>query len=517
MSKPIFSLPKLLGLIALFSALALFVVAQHPPVAAADTTLAPAAPLGGGSRTIRFPANSLNYDTNSLIISQAQRGLLWESSFEGSAYLSLPQPIGWNNNYSVTLNLYFAPSTNTVGNVEFFIRPRSYTPGDIFFDAPSLESTPVAVNQTNKIYRQTFDIEPTYFDNGPLWVIGIQREGSNETYTDPVKLYSVELVYIPIASPPATGQVGLPANAINFDDDGSVITQRHVGLSWTATFAENAFITIPRPRDWDGNSDVTFRAYFRATTDTPGLVDFFIRPRGYNDGDIFADVGTISSAGVQVNEQYQLQAQDIVIPADRLANKDLWVITIQRDGSDETYPDPVDVTAFELTYGKRALPFFEQTILPAQALNFEKNSTVIEPINSGLLWNQDFSNPAYIMVTAPNGWSFNRDMELHLFMMPNTDTTGEMAFFIRPRAYLPGDIFGDGLSLETTSTPATVRNVVRKQIFTIPAASFNNKNFWVITLQREATNDTYPDGLILLAAELRPIDFQTNLPLINRP
>lgn len=505
---------RLLWLMAIFTLVALAFMAHRPGSATAN---APAAPLGGGSRTIRFPANALNYDMASPIISQVARGLEWDSSFEGSAYLNIPQPIGWSNNFTVTLNLYFAPTTNTAGNVDFFIRPRSYTPGDIFFDAPSLESTPVAVDQTNKIYRQTFNIEPTYFDNGPLWVIGIQREGSNETYPDPITLYSVELVYIPIASPPATGQVGLPANAINFDDNSSVITQRPVGLNWTATSADNAYLTIPRPRDWDGNSDVNFRVYFRATTNTTGLVDFFIRPRGYRDGDTFTDVSSVGSPGVQVNQQYQLQAQDIVIPADRFANKDLWMITIQRDGSDETYPDPIDVVAFELTYGKRALPFFEQTNLPAQALNFDKNSTVIEPTSLGLLWNQDFSNPAYIMVMAPNGWSFNNDMELHLFMMPNTDTAGEMAFFIRPRAYLPGDIFGDGISLETTAVPASGRYDIREQIFTIPANYFNSKNFWVITLQREATGDTYPDELILLAAELRPIHYQTNLPLLNRP
>jgi hypothetical protein len=144
-------------------------------------------------------------------------------------------------------------------------------------------------------------------------------------------------------------QLAFPANAINYVA-GTVIQPTGTGLQWQANFVEGAFLYAPRPLDWDGASDVTMHLYFQTTTATSGVVDFFIRPRAFDPGDTFVDVPSLDGAGVAVSSSLEVDRQIFTIPASRFGARQLWVISIQRGGTEETYTDDVVLTAVELIY-----------------------------------------------------------------------------------------------------------------------------------------------------------------------
>ena len=93
----------------------------------------------------------------------------------------------------MTLNLHFYGLGST-GNVDFFVRPRSYTPGNLFADVSSVNGSAVPLTQVTQIGEQSFTVQASALSNR-LWVFTLQRGGSGETYTGDVVLMAVELSY----------------------------------------------------------------------------------------------------------------------------------------------------------------------------------------------------------------------------------------------------------------------------------------------------------------------------------
>ena len=146
------------------------------------------------TETLSFPANALNYEPGTIIQADGA-GLLWQQSFRDSASLTVARPPDWDGDSDVEMHLYFFPKSNVSGNVDFFIRPRAYDPGDRFEDASSLNGDSVKVSEATIVHEQTFMIPSERFGLAALWVISIQRQGSQSTYADDVVLMSVALSY----------------------------------------------------------------------------------------------------------------------------------------------------------------------------------------------------------------------------------------------------------------------------------------------------------------------------------
>ena len=146
------------------------------------------------TQVISFPANALNYEPGT-IIQEFGTGLLWQYHYAQGAYLIISRPADWDGGSEVVMHLYFFPTTSTNGNVQFFIRPRAFDPGDAFADAGSLHDDPVPVSKDNIVQEQVITIPASRFGSGALWVITIQRQGSRSTYPDEVVLMSVALSY----------------------------------------------------------------------------------------------------------------------------------------------------------------------------------------------------------------------------------------------------------------------------------------------------------------------------------
>jgi hypothetical protein len=149
-------------------------------------------------RNIVFPANALNYDKASTILTQTASGITWQSDYSNAAYLMLSKPLDWDETSNVTFKLYFMALTNSSGVVVFFIRPRSFNSGETFADATSINpvsNVTIPVGSQYKVYEQIFTIPSTRFGTKSMWVISIQREGPGETYADNLNLMSIEIIY----------------------------------------------------------------------------------------------------------------------------------------------------------------------------------------------------------------------------------------------------------------------------------------------------------------------------------
>jgi len=163
----------------------------------ADESLT-AADIQNRLRNLSFPATALSFEPSSTIIVPTALGLRWQASFSNSAFLTLPRPADWDGTSNVVMRLYFQATTSNSGNVQWFIRPRAYAPGDTFADATSQVPdalTPVPFGSVLQVFDQAFTIPATRFGNKPLWVISLQRAATNETYTDDLILFAVELSY----------------------------------------------------------------------------------------------------------------------------------------------------------------------------------------------------------------------------------------------------------------------------------------------------------------------------------
>ena len=473
------------------------------------------------NRTIRFPAKALNFPNTFPTITQTATGLRWKSSFGIPAYLMVAKPNDWDGTSDVILNLYFQTTTSASGNVRFFIRPSSFNAGDTYGPASSLSGAPVAVSGINKINRQSLTIPASLFGSKSLWVITIQREGpapdGTETYTDDVILLSVELGYS--GQEPALKNVSMPANALNYLPDGTNLIQAPDGIDWSWNSSIGAYITLPKPADWDGATPVSLRLFFFSTTSTAGTVNFFIRPRSFDPGEQWHDVVGISAASASTSSSLQINTVTIPIPPESFGSKALWDITLQRSTTGTTYPDPVALMAFELSYTRKTAPGSEQG-LTANSINYDAASPIITQSPYGVNWKWTSNNGAFIIIPRPTEWNGSSPVKVKFYFMTSVASAGNVDFFIRPRSYNPGDTFlVDALSVANAPAAVSLANQIQVQEISVPAAQIGGKDLWVITVQRTGTTpgggETYTNDVRLMAVN---IDFTSTiyLPFIKR-
>jgi len=147
-----------------------------------------------------------------------------------------------------------------------------------------------------------------------------------------------------------TQVISFPAHALNHKDAGGTITDHDYGLLWEADWDQGAQLTLPGPLDWDGETDVTMHLYFRSGASDSGDVQFFIRPRAYNSGDFLGDAASVTGDAVTVSAANAVYEQIIDVPASKFGSKELWVITIQREGDLSTYADDIILLSVSLFY-----------------------------------------------------------------------------------------------------------------------------------------------------------------------
>jgi hypothetical protein len=225
-----------------------------------------------------------------------------------------------------------------------------------------LTGTFSAVNWASGPYFLKTETDPT---GGTTYTIS----GTSQLLSVPYALYSKTTESIPdnsitsakIADETITAadiqdrqrNIVFPANALNYDKAATILTQSGSGIIWESNYASAAFMMIPKPLDWDETSNVTLKLYFMTITNLGGVVAFFIRPRSFNSGDTFADASSlnpVSNVTIPASSQYKVYEQSFTIPSIRFGTKSLWIVSIQREGTGETYTDSLILMAVEIIY-----------------------------------------------------------------------------------------------------------------------------------------------------------------------
>jgi hypothetical protein len=144
---------------------------------------------------------------------------------------------------------------------------------------------------------------------------------------------------------------------------------------------------------------------------------------------------------------------------------------------------------------------------PANALNYDESSQIIRQyagsVAGGLLWSRDSSSGAYLFLQRPDDWDGASNVVMNIYFYPTTSTSGDVDFFIRPRAFNPsGDILADANSFDGIAVPVAGSNAIKKQTFSIPASKFGSKELWEISIQNQGFGSTYPDNVVVMAVSL---------------
>jgi hypothetical protein len=156
--------------------------------------------------------------------------------------------------------------------------------------------------------------------------------------------------------------LAFPAFSLAIDPTNLNLVQDYDGLRWKYAPAGAALILL-RPPDWNGTSDIQIRIFFRSTLNTPGTVQFFVRPRVYDPGDTFQDTTAVLSELVSVSNSNQYGQMTINIPATRFGVKSWWYLVFQRGFSTPTYLD--DVVVLSVAIGYTAISPLSSTFLPS--------------------------------------------------------------------------------------------------------------------------------------------------------
>ena len=139
-----------------------------------------------------------------------------------------------------------------------------------------------------------------------------------------------------------------PARTLAFQASSGEIQDDYQGVRWLNN-ANAAYLTLPRPADWDGVSDIRVRLFFYAATTGSGNVVFFIRPRTYNPGETFLDTTGVNSNAVSVTSG-EYDEMTITIPASRFGTKAWWYLVLQRNTSQSTYTGDVSIISIAIEY-----------------------------------------------------------------------------------------------------------------------------------------------------------------------
>ena len=149
---------------------------------------------GTPNSTISIPSYAMSKPPTSTIITKVTRGLQWENNFANSTSIIIRKPENYNGE-DVEFSIFFQTTSSASGEVQFFIRPRSYNSGDGLFDAASIVSDGTSVSGTigfGSMYQQNITIPASRLSDD-WWYITIQRNTS--TYTDDVVVMSASLTY----------------------------------------------------------------------------------------------------------------------------------------------------------------------------------------------------------------------------------------------------------------------------------------------------------------------------------
>ena len=151
------------------------------------------ADIANTQRQIMFPATTLSF-ADPLV--WEIDGIRWPNVLSGAS-LVIPRPTDWDGTSAVSITIFLQARTNNPGNIQFFVRPRTYAPGDEFDDVTGTVSNIISVNNDQNVYQElTISIPAERFGSKPWWYLVLQRNPSvTNAYPDNVNVLTMVVNY----------------------------------------------------------------------------------------------------------------------------------------------------------------------------------------------------------------------------------------------------------------------------------------------------------------------------------
>ena len=148
------------------------------------------------TRVLYFPAQVLADDPANTVIQSHFDGLIWQNIETRAVNLIISRPADWDGASDVNVRLFFYSTTAIAGNVQFYIRPRVYDPGDTPLDVAAVLSTITSVSQIFQYNEVLISIPASRFGTKAWWYLVFQRNADVQSfYPDDVVLMTVSLSY----------------------------------------------------------------------------------------------------------------------------------------------------------------------------------------------------------------------------------------------------------------------------------------------------------------------------------
>jgi hypothetical protein len=294
---------------------------------------------------IKFQAIARDADNNAITSAIDVRLTVLKGSANGSVIYVDEQTVTPNSRGLFAMNLGASPASGNFANIgwstadHFLLAEIRQTIGDPY---EALGAAQPILSVPYALYGEDADADP----QNEIQALSLSRTGelvlSRGGGTVDLNL-------------PTTRIVTIPAGALDFNSTSTIITSEGIGLVWENAFNSSATIVMAKPADYSGG-DVTFKLIFRVSTVNSGVVQFFLRPRSYNNQSTFADGASVTENPVSVSPTTgfgRIYEQKITIPANRLVN-DWWYIGIQRNSVvANALTDDVNVMGTSLEFGVR--------------------------------------------------------------------------------------------------------------------------------------------------------------------
>jgi len=150
-------------------------------------------------RSVHFPARSLAYGATDTGVTPDGLGLIVSSS-ANSLRVLLRRPADYAGG-DASVTIVFAPLISISGVVDFEVQHSGNDCNGTRFQHVTLNAAGVVVSDNERLHCQTFTVAAAALDYD-VWSAVFQRAGSDSTYTDDLRVLSVDWEYSALPASP---------------------------------------------------------------------------------------------------------------------------------------------------------------------------------------------------------------------------------------------------------------------------------------------------------------------------
>lgn len=151
--------------------------------------------------------------------------------------------------------------------------------------------------------------------------------------------------------PPEKAVISIPAASLSYKDFSRIVEKANMGLFWSYSDDEAAFLTMKRPVDYAGGP-AELHILFMPASQMEGVVQFTLWPSAMSAGSAMESLGEILGEPVDIaaGTAFVITYEQVIsIPEEAMAGE--WInLLIKRAGESSTYDARLLVLGLSMEY-----------------------------------------------------------------------------------------------------------------------------------------------------------------------